>query len=71
MKTYTVVLSKDEDDPAILNVVVPALPGCYTFGRGKRQTLKHARDAIRLYIESLEAAHEPIPEDAGIERVAE
>jgi predicted RNase H-like HicB family nuclease len=64
MRKFTVVLTPDEDDPAVLNVSVPSLPGCHTWGKGKRQALRRAKEAIALYIESLNEHNEPIPAEA-------
>lgn len=60
---YTIVLTRDEDQPRIYNVSVPALPGCFTWGRGKREAYRNAREAIEVYLESLVAHGEPIPEE--------
>ncbi|OGI29424.1 MAG: hypothetical protein A2288_03840 [Candidatus Moranbacteria bacterium RIFOXYA12_FULL_44_15] len=44
-------------------VVVPALPGCVTYGRDLKEAKKMATDAIRGYICSLEKHKETIPSD--------
>jgi antitoxin HicB len=44
-------------------VVVPALPGCVTYGRTLAEAKKMAKDAISGYIESLRKRNEPIPTD--------
>jgi antitoxin HicB len=43
--------------------LVPALPGCVTYGRTLDEAKKMARDAIVGYIESLNKHNEPIPTD--------
>lgn len=43
--------------------VVPALPGCVTYGRTLVEARKMAKDAISGYIESLRKHKEPIPTD--------
>jgi predicted RNase H-like HicB family nuclease len=43
--------------------MVPALPGCVTYGRTLDEAKKMAKDAIRGYIESLKKHKEPIPTD--------
>jgi predicted RNase H-like HicB family nuclease len=48
---YTVILARDEDGG--FDVSVPALPGCRTWGRTRREALARATKAIQTYIESL------------------
>ncbi len=60
---YTVILQEESDPelPRYYNVVVPALPGCFTYGASKAEALANVREAIELYLEDLEAAGEPAP----------
>ena len=44
-------------------VLVPALPGCVTYGRTLAEAKKMARDAAADYVESLRKHQEPIPTD--------
>ncbi len=44
-------------------MTVPALTGCITYGKNLREAEKMAKDAIKLYIESLKAHQESIPQD--------
>ncbi len=44
--------------------IVPALPGCVTYGKTLLEAKKMAKDAISGYIESLKKHGEPIPNDA-------
>jgi antitoxin HicB len=43
--------------------IVPALPGCVTYGRTLVEAKKMVKDAICGYIESLKKHKEPIPTD--------
>ncbi len=43
--------------------LVPALPGCVTYGRTLAEARAMAKDAISGYIESLKKHAEPIPTD--------
>jgi predicted RNase H-like HicB family nuclease len=43
--------------------IVPALPGCVTYGRTLGEAKKMAKDAIGGYIESLKKHKEPVPAD--------
>lgn len=45
-------------------VIVPALPGCVTYGRTLTGAKKMARDAIRAYLASLWKHGEQAPTDA-------
>ena len=45
-------------------VMVPALPGCITWGRDLEHARSMAKDAIELYIESLTEEREPIPDES-------
>ncbi len=74
--TYTVLYEHFEDEGRDgYNVVVPALPGCVTWGRTLEEAKEMARDAIRCYIDGLLKDGEPVPSDnsetvmAEIERV--
>ena len=44
-------------------VTVPSLPGCITYGSTLDEAKGMAREAIELYLESLAAHNEPIPND--------
>lgn len=43
--------------------IVPALPGCHTQGETLEETEQNVREAIELYLESLAAHGEPLPEE--------
>ncbi|CAC11899.1 conserved hypothetical protein [Thermoplasma acidophilum] len=58
---YTVIITKDEDGYYVVNV--PALPGCFTQGKTKKEALINIKEAIRAYIESLKKHNEKIPRD--------
>jgi predicted RNase H-like HicB family nuclease len=42
---------------------VPALPGCHTQGETVEEAERNLKEAIALYLESLAAHGEPIPEE--------
>lgn len=58
---YTVIFEREEDGG--YHVFCPALPGCHTQGETYDDAMKHIEDAMKLYIESLRAHHEPVPEE--------
>ena len=59
---YTVVLEPDPDGQGY-TVRVPALQGCITEGQTRDEALANAREAIEGFIEGLNIAGEPIPEE--------
>jgi len=48
-------------------VIVPLLPGCISEGDTRDEALANIREAIELYIESLQADGEPIPSEEAVE----
>ena len=44
-------------------VTVPSLPGCITYGADITEAKAMAKEAIELYLESLSARNEPVPND--------
>ncbi|MDO8674399.1 MAG: type II toxin-antitoxin system HicB family antitoxin [Dehalococcoidia bacterium] len=63
MKRYTIMLIPDPEEGGY-TATVPALPGCITEGDTLEETLENAKDAIRLYLEDVEASGERIPEES-------
>ena len=57
---YTIILDPDPDEGGY-TVTVPALPGCVTQGETIEEAIVMAKDAIRLFIETLIAEGEPVP----------
>lgn len=56
---YRVLIEQDEDGMYVAEV--PSLPGCISQGRTRQQAIENIRQAIAVYLESLEAHNEPIP----------
>lgn len=44
-------------------VIIPALPGCVTFGETLEEARANANEAAKLYIETLRERQEPIYDD--------
>jgi len=44
-------------------VIVPALPGCVTYGKNLKEAKEMAEDAIKGYIDSLKKHKEIVPTD--------
>ena len=64
-REYTVILQPEADPEfaGYYNASVPALPGCFSYGADKDETLRNIKEAIQLYVEELEANNEPAPEE--------
>jgi predicted RNase H-like HicB family nuclease len=58
-RTYPVVIERDED---CYFATCPALHGCSTQGDTYEEALANIREAIELYVESLLAHDEEVPE---------
>lgn len=56
---YRVLIGQDED--GFFVVEVPALPGCISQGMTRAEALKNIREAIEVYLDSLQAHGDPIP----------
>ena len=61
--TYRIWLTKEPEGG--YTVTVPSLPGCVTYGESVDEAVVMAREAIELYIESLEAHGEPVPTEVA------
>ncbi len=62
MAKYTIILEPNYPEEGY-TVRVPTLPGCITYGRTKEEALSRAKEAIEGFIEGLEKAGEPVPEE--------
>ena len=56
---YRVLIEPDED--GVFVAEVPALPGCISQGQTREEAIRNIKEAIALYLESLEAHNEPVP----------
>ncbi|MDT5122451.1 MAG: hypothetical protein QOC96_1933 [Acidobacteriota bacterium] len=56
---YRVLIEQDEDGVYVAEV--PSLPGCISQGETREQALENIKEAIAVYLESLEAHNEPVP----------
>jgi predicted RNase H-like HicB family nuclease len=56
---YRVLIEQDEDGVYVAEV--PSLPGCLSQGETREQALENIKEAITVYLESLEAHDEPVP----------
>ena len=56
---YRVLIEQDEDGMYVAEV--PALPGCVSQGKNRREAIENIKEAIAAYLESLAAHNEPVP----------
>lgn len=61
-RTYRVLLTPEAEGG--FSVSVPALPGCFTQGETVEEAMEMAKEAISLYIETLELEGGLIPDDS-------
>jgi predicted RNase H-like HicB family nuclease len=70
LRRFRVILETNESGG--YTVTVPLLPGCISEGDTKEEAIANIKEAIELYMESLRADGEPIPnEEAAEETVIE
>jgi antitoxin HicB len=67
VREFEVVLTPEEGGG--YSVSVPALPGCASQGETREEALAMIREAIELYLESLDAHGDSRPGPIEIERV--
>jgi predicted RNase H-like HicB family nuclease len=63
-RSYSLTIEHYPEDGGYL-AYFPALRGCQTWGTTYEETVKHAEEALAVYVESLIAHNEPLPEDTG------
>ncbi len=56
---YRVVIEPDEDGVYVAEV--PTLPGCISQGQTRAEAIKTIKEAIAVYLESLNSHGEPVP----------
>jgi len=61
---YTTLFHKEPEGG--YTVTVPLLPGCVTYGKDLPEAKKMAKEAIELYLESLEEHGEEIPTEDDV-----
>jgi predicted RNase H-like HicB family nuclease len=62
---FTVILlsERDPEFAGYYNALVPALPGCVSYGANREEALRNIREAIEAYVEDLESEGEDVPQD--------
>ena len=64
---YTVILEKGRESGFVS--ICPALPGCVSQGRTRRDAIKNIKQAVEAYIEALLEDGLPVPVEKGRETV--
>ena len=62
--TYTLEIERHEDGYL---AHFPALPGCNTWGKTYEDAVKHAEEALSVYLETLTAHGDRIPSEVDID----
>ncbi len=59
---YTIIIEPETEEGGY-TVTVPSLPGCVTQGETIEEAIAMAKDAIRLFVETLIENGEPVPKE--------
>lgn len=62
---YPIFIHKDEN--SVYGVIVPDLPGCYSFGDTVEEAIQNSYEAVECHIEGLLLDNEPLPLKKPIE----
>ena len=63
---YLAYLQQDED--GVFVAACPSLPGCVSQGATRSEAQANIREAIELYLQSLQKHGEPIPASSGTDQ---
>ena len=66
MNEYSFTIVLEREDEGGYHAFCPALHGCHTQGETYEKTLENIKDAIKIYLESLQAHRENIPSEEDI-----
>ena len=59
VRSYQVTLTPEKEGG--YTALVPALPGCVSYGGTLEKATSNAKEAIELHLENLAAHHQPLP----------
>ena len=62
--TYKVLLNPEPEGG--FTAIVPSLPGCITYGETVKEAMLMAQEAIVLYVDSLVAHDEKVPDESNM-----
>lgn len=63
MRTMRLEINVCADDSGGFFVTVPSLPGCVSQGETRKEAIKNIREALTIYILTLQSEGRPIPEE--------
>lgn len=63
MKTYIFKVEIEQEEDSRWSAVIPALPGCATWGYTKEEALNSLREAAQAYIEVMIEESKEIPKE--------
>ena len=58
---YTIILTRGNEGGFVARA--PALPGCVSQGRTRRETIRNVKEAVSVYIEALVEDGLPVPRE--------
>ena len=61
---YEIILYWSNEDGAFV-AEVPELPGCMAHGDSQEAALRHANEAMRLWIDTAQKCGDPVPQPKG------
>jgi antitoxin HicB len=61
LRSYQITLVPEDEGG--YTVLVPSLPGCFSFGRTVEEAAAHAKEAIALHLQNLKAHGIGLPEE--------
>lgn len=61
MKTLILKVALKEEEDGRWSALIPALPGCSSWGYSKQEVLDNIKDAAEIYIEDMIDAGESLP----------
>ena len=67
MKTYIFRVELEREEDGRWSAIVPALPGCGTWGRTKEEAFKSIREAAQAYVETLIESGRSVPSEPSVE----
>lgn len=66
-RSYALRIEPHPDEDGYL-AYFPALPGCHTWGETYEAAVNNAEQALAVYVETLAAHGDPLPDEAALEK---